>query len=106
MRELHEDSRSTVGAGRIQEDLADEGQRASVNRGARLMAVDGLQGWPRSKRRGQCARPALIPPGVRNLLERDSTALEPETEWVTDITELKTNDGKLYPASCWPSPQK
>jgi putative transposase len=34
--------------------------------------------------------------GVRNRLERDFTALEPETKWVTDITEIKTREGKLY----------
>ena len=96
IRELHEDSRGTLGAGRMHEDLADEGKSASLNRVARLMAADGLQGWPRPKRRGQRAQPALTPPGVRNLLERDFTALEPETKWVTDITELKTGEGKLY----------
>ena len=96
IRELHEDSRNTLGAGRMQEDLADAGETASLNRVARLMAADGLQGWPRPKRRGQRGKPALTPPGVRNLLERDFTALEPETRWVTDITELKTRQGKLY----------
>ena len=96
MRELHEDSRGTLGAGRMQEDLADEGQRVGLNRVARLMAADGLQGWPRPKRRGMRARPALTPPGVRNRLERDFTAGEPESKWVTDITEIKTKEGKLY----------
>ena len=96
IRELHEDSRGTLGAGRMHEDLAEEGETASLNRVARLMATDGLQGWPRPKRRGQRGKPALTPPGVRNLLERDFTALEPETKWVTDITELKTGQGKLY----------
>ena len=96
IRELHEDSRGTLGAGRMQEDLAEEGESASLNRVARLMAADGLQGWPRPKRRGPRGKPALTPPGVRNLLERDFTALEPETKWVTDITEIKTPQGKLY----------
>lgn len=96
MRELHEDSRGTLGAGRMREDLAEEGETASLNRVARLMAADGLQGWPRRKRRGQRASPALTPPGVSNLLERDFVALEPETKWVTDITEIKTQQGKLY----------
>ena len=96
IRELHDDSRGTLGAGRMQEDLADEGETASLNRVARLMSADGLQGWPRPKRRGQRGRPALTPPGVRNRLERDFTALEPETKWVTDITEIKTGEGKLY----------
>ena len=80
----------------MQEDLADEGETASLNRIARLMVAEGLQGRPRPKRRGQRGRPALTPPGVHNRLERDFTALEPETKWVTDITEIKTKVGKLY----------
>ncbi|MBH1715564.1 IS3 family transposase [Stenotrophomonas maltophilia] len=93
---LHQDSRGTLGAGRMQEDLVEEGLMASRNRVARLMALAGLQGWPRPKRRGQRAQPALTPPCVRNLLERDFSALEPETKWVTDITEIKTQQAKLY----------
>ncbi len=93
---LHQDSRGTLGAGRMQEDLVEEGLMASRNRVARLMAVAGLPGWPRPKRRGQRAQPALTPPGVRKLLERDFSALEPETKWVTDITEIKTQQAKLY----------
>lgn len=96
IRELHEDSRGVLGAGRMREDLVDDGESVSLNRVARLMAGDGLQGWPRPKRRGQRSRPALAPLGVRNWLERDFTALEPETKWVTDITEIKTQQGKLY----------
>ena len=96
IREMHEDSRGVLGAPRIQEDLSDAGEIVSKNRIARLMAADGLFGWPRKKKRGQRAQPSLPPPGIRNLLERDFTALEPETKWVTDITELKTAEGKLY----------
>ncbi|MCR8713118.1 IS3 family transposase [Stenotrophomonas indicatrix] len=96
MRELHEDNRGTLGAGRMREDLAEDGESASLNRVARLMAADGLQGWPRRKRRGARCSPAVTPPGVVNLLERDFLALEPETKWVTDITEIKTQQGKLY----------
>lgn len=96
IRELHEDSRGVLGAGRMHEDLAAEGESAGLNRVARLMAADGLQGWPRRKRRGQRDQPGLAPPDVRNWLERDFTAREPETKWVTDITEIKTDEGKLY----------
>ena len=39
IRELHEDSRGTLGAGRMHEHLADQGESASLNRVARLMAV-------------------------------------------------------------------
>lgn len=93
---LHQDSRGTLGAGRMQEDLTEEGLTASRNRVAQLMAAAGLQGWPRLKRRGQRAQPALTPQGVCNLLERDFSALEPETKWVTDINEIKTQQAKLY----------
>jgi len=94
--ELHEDSRRTIGAPRMQEDLADEGETASLNRVARLMAAHGLQRWPRKKRRGMRAQPSQPAPDAVNRLERDFTALEPDTKWVTDITELKTGEGKLY----------
>jgi putative transposase len=95
IREIHEDSRGVIGAPRMHEDLVDEGERVSLNRVARLMAADGLQGWPRRKRR-HFGRPTSRPEGVRNLLERDFTALEPERKWVTDITEIGTQEGKLF----------
>jgi putative transposase len=34
--------------------------------------------------------------GLEHLLDRDVTALAPETKWVTDITALATGEGKLY----------
>lgn len=61
----------------------------------RLMAANGIQGWPRKKNR-RLGRPGVRPVGVRNLLERNFTALEPETKWVTDITEIPTREDLLY----------
>ncbi|KRG78969.1 transposase [Stenotrophomonas ginsengisoli] len=74
---LHQDSRGTLGAGRMHEDLVEEGLMVCPNRVARLRAVAGLQGWPSPKRRGHRAQPVLTPPGVRN-------------------TEIKTQQAKLY----------
>lgn len=96
IRQIHADSQGALGVPRMHEDLLEEGETASKNRIARLMAADGLQGWPRKKKRGQRGNPGLPPPDIENLLKRDFTALEPETKWVTDITEIKTGDGKLY----------
>ncbi len=96
IREIHEDSKGVMGALRMQEDLVEEGECASINRVARVMAAAGLQGWPRRRNRGAGRRPGSRPDGVKNLLERDFTALEPETKWVTDITEIETQEGKLY----------
>ena len=96
IREIHEDSRGVIGAPRMYEDLTFEGETASLNRIARLMAANGLYGWPRRKRMRRSARPSRRPTGVVNLLERNFTALEPESKWVTDITEIGTQQGKLF----------
>lgn len=95
MQEIHADSGGTLGAPRIHEDLLAEGERLSLNRVARLMAAQGLQGWPRKKGRGR-KQSSTRPLGIKNHLERNFTALEPDTKWVTDITEIKTQQGKLY----------
>ena len=96
MREIHEDSLGVIGAPRMHEDLTDEGESVSLNRVARLMASAGLQGWPRRRKRRFGGKPGIRPAGVTNLLERDFNANEPETKWVTDITEVLTDEGKLY----------
>jgi len=38
-----------LGAGLMQEVLADADETSSLNRMARLMAADGPHGWPRQK---------------------------------------------------------
>lgn len=96
IREIHGDSQGAIGVPRMHEDLQEEGETASKNRIARLMSSEGLQGWPRRKKRGHSGKAGLPPPGTQNNLERDFTALEPETKWVTDITEIRTGEGKLY----------
>lgn len=58
------------------------------------MGSEGLQGWSRRKERGQRSQAALSPPGIQNRLNRDLSALESETKWVTDITEMPTGEDK------------
>ncbi len=95
IREIHADSGGIIGAGRMHEDLTAEGETASPNRIARLMAVNGIQGWPRKRKRGS-SRATPTPTNVQNLIQRDFAASEPERKWVTDITEVSTSEGKLY----------
>jgi putative transposase len=95
IREIHSDSNGVIGAPRMHEDLTAEGETASLNRIARLMKTNGLFGVPDRKRR-RFGKPGQRPVHVKNLLERNFTALEPETKWVTDITEVWTQEGKLY----------
>lgn len=49
IREIHDDGGGVIGAPRLHEDLTAAGETASVNRIARLMAANGIQGWPRKR---------------------------------------------------------
>src|SRR5262249_27115083 len=95
IRQIHEDSKGVIGVPRMHEDLHFEGEQASVNRIARLMARNQIFGWPRRKGR-RMGRVTARPIHVANHLERDFTASEPETKWVTDITQIDTLEGKLF----------
>lgn len=79
----------------MHEDLRFDGERVSLNRVARLMAKAKLFGVPH-KRRRHFKPSGLRPAYVRNHLERDFTALEPNTKWVVDITYIRTSEGWLY----------
>lgn len=97
IREIHEDSRGVIGAPRMHEDLLAEGETVSLNRVARLMAAERIQGWPRRRKRGFARTSSGRPAGVNNLLERNFNAPGAGAQkWVTDITEIATLEGKLY----------
>jgi putative transposase len=93
---MQEDSRGAIGAPRMHEDLLDECEAISLNRVARLMTAERIQGWPLRKKPGFALSATSRPAGVKNLLERDFTALEPERKWVTDTTEIASLEGKLF----------
>jgi putative transposase len=95
IRELHADSDGVMGMPRMHEQLSYEGETASPNRIARLMANEGLYGVPQRKQWSR-KRSGIRPDDVRNHLERDFEALEPNTKWVTDITYIRTAEGWLY----------
>lgn len=95
IREQHERSDGTLGAPRIRDELNYRGQSCGVNRVARLMRLEGLQGIPQKRRwrkKGSTERPAAI----TNELKRDFTAERPNQKWVTDITYIPTAEGWLY----------
>jgi len=92
---LHEASGGVLGSPRIWEDLRYEGEFCSLNRVARLMRVNGIQGIP-VKRRHRSKASKGRPQGVQNHLQRDFAAAEPNTKWVTDITYIRVTDTWLY----------
>jgi putative transposase len=89
---MHEHSGGIIGAPRIHEDLVAEGESASLNRIARVMAADELQGWPgkEGKRQGRVNH---RPDAINNLPEPDLRGQESETKWITDIAETGTLEG-------------
>ena len=92
---LHEDSDGVHGSPRIWEDLRYEGETCSLNRVARLMKEHDIQGIP-AARKWRKRKSEQRPDNIRNHLERDFSADDPDTKWVTDITYIRTGEGWLY----------
>lgn len=96
IKAMHAASNGVLGAPRICDDLRDEGERVGLNRVARLMRQEGLQGIP-CKKRHRSKRSGRRPDGIVNHLSRDFSASAPNTKWVTDITAIGLTDGRyLY----------
>lgn len=91
-------SRRTYGSPRIHADLVDAGWSVGVNTVAESMRRQGLQGRKPKRPKGltkQDRKAAKFP----DLVKRDFTAAAPNLKWCGDITEIPTDEGKLYLAS-------
>jgi putative transposase len=93
IREVHADSRGTYGSRRVHAELTKgRGIYVSCNLVAILMHTAGLAGLP---------GPAKVKrmkgtPSAEDLVERKFARSELDELWVTDITEHKTREGKVY----------
>jgi putative transposase len=77
----------------ISDELTDAGFTVSERRVWRLCSQEGL--WSVfAKKKGLSRRAG--PPVHDDLVERDFTAERPNALWLTDITEHRTDEGKLY----------
>jgi putative transposase len=92
---IHEQSDGVFGSPRVHDELRYEGQRCSRNRVARLMRAAGLRGIPQ-RRRWRHKASGERPSHLRNHLDRNFVADEPNAKWVTDITYIRTGEGWLY----------
>jgi len=93
--QLHRQSDEVFGSPRIWEELRYAGETCSLNRVARLMRDNGIVGIPAIKQWRRC-QSTTRPDHVLNHLERDFTAQESNSKWVTDITYIRTGEGWLY----------
>lgn len=95
IRAIHERSRGTYGAPRVQAELAAESQTVSRKRVARLMQGAGLAGVSRRRQfttttRDRQGRQAP------DLVDRDFAVSRRDQLWVADITYIPTWAGFLY----------
>ncbi|UQN15588.1 IS3 family transposase [Gulosibacter sp. ACHW.36C] len=92
LRELHEDN-PEGGYRVLSDDLAERGYQLSERRVWRLCRVAGIRSTITArKRRYRTAGP----PVHDDLVNREFTAHGPNQLWLTDITEHRTAQGKLY----------
>src|ERR687896_494432 len=83
------------GSPRVLEDLRAAGWVVSEKTVAKSMARQGLVSRPK-KRRKNLTRPDKRAVPFSDLVQRDFTAPAPNVTWVGDMTEIPTDEGKLY----------
>jgi putative transposase len=83
------------GSPRIHADLRAAGWRVSEKSVAKSMARQGLVARTK-KRRKNLTRPDKRAVPFPDLVKRDFTASAPNVKWVGDMTEIPTDEGKLY----------
>jgi putative transposase len=95
IRRIHAENRAVYGSPRVHAALRAEGRRIGVNRVARVMRHNRIQG--RHKRRAPRTTDSKhVHPVAPNLLDRQFIAAVPNKAWLADITYIPTAEGWLY----------
>ena len=98
--DIHRDSDSVYGAPRIARQLCHDGWSVNRKRVERLMRENGIVGV--HKRRGvRTTIPAEDNPPIPDLIGRGFDPGRPDVAWCGDITEIPTDEGKLYLLVTW-----
>ena len=99
VRRSYVESDGDYGSPRVVEDLRGWGWRVSTKTVAASMARQGLVGRP-TRRRFRClTRPDKAARPIPDLVKRDFTAAAINEKWCGDLTEIPTDEGKLYLAT-------
>jgi transposase InsO family protein len=97
VRKVFDDSSGTYGSPRVGIELREQGWQVSDNTIAQIMAACGLTARVRRRRRN-LTRPGTRP-AAPDLVRRRFTAPAPDVAWCGDMTEIRTDEGKLYLAT-------
>jgi putative transposase len=96
VRRAYLDSDGDYGSPRVGADLGEWGWRVSTKTVAASMARQGLVGRPTRRRLRCLTRPDKAARPVPDLVKRDFTAGAINLKWCGDLTEVPTDEGKLY----------
>jgi putative transposase len=89
----------TYGSPRVFEDLVEAGWRVSKKTVAASMVRQGLAGRSPKRKRRSLTRPDKAAQPVGDLIGRDFSAAAINQKWCGDLTEVPTDEGKLYLAT-------
>jgi putative transposase len=89
----------TYGSPRVFEDLVAAGWHVSTKTVAASMARQGLQGRSPKRKRRCLTRPDRAADPIPDLVKRDFNAEAVDQRWCGDLTEIPTDEGKLYLAT-------
>ena len=92
-------SGGTYGSPRVLDDLRDAGERVSKKTVEASMARQGLQARPGPRRRHWLTRQARAEAKFEDLIRRHFGADAIDEKWSGDLTEIPTDEGKLYLAA-------
>jgi transposase InsO family protein len=99
VKESFEDSGGTpgtYGSPRVFEDLVADGWSVSVNTVAESMARQGLKGRSPKRKRRSLTRPDKAADPIPDLVKRDYSTGAVNQRWCGDLTEIPTEEAKLY----------
>jgi putative transposase len=96
---IHQESRKTYGAPRVQVELRGQGQRLGRNRIGRLMREQGLCGRQKKRYRVQTTDSRHDEPIAPNRLAQAPVPTRPDQVWVADITYVATAAGWVFVAA-------
>ncbi len=89
----------TYGSPRVWEDLIEAGWKVSKKTVAASMVRQGLAGRCPKRKRRSLTRPDKAAAPIPDLIRRDFSAEAVDQRWCGDLTEIPSDEGKLYLAT-------
>ena len=99
VKDIFDGSGGTYGSPRVYAELVDDGETVGENTVAASMRRQGLVARQPKRPKGGLTRQDKTKVPFPDLLKRDFTAPAPNLKWVGDLTEIPTEETKLYLAT-------